>query len=245
MRTIATSSRPSSLRAAIRSKNTLPLQNTTRAAPSPADVLVPFPVHRLELAGGEFLQRRHRLLVPQQALRREDDQRLAVGPDHLPAQQEEHLHRRRRHADLHVVVGAQLQEALDAAGGMLRALPFVAVRQHQHHAADAAPLHFAGGDELVDHHLRAVGEVAELRLPDHQLVRLGGGVAVLEAEHRFLRQHRVDDHEVALVGRDVLQRNEGAGVRTSRGSGRAARRGGGRRCRGRCPGPKCAPSSRP
>ena len=30
-------------------------------------------------------------------------------------------------------------------------------------------------------------------------VGLGGRVAVLEAEHRFFGQHRVDDHEVALV----------------------------------------------
>ena len=28
------------------------------------------------------------------------------------------------------------------------------------------------GDELVDDHLRAVGEVAELRLPDHELARI-------------------------------------------------------------------------
>src|SRR5215831_9699868 len=150
------------------------------------DALVPVGVHRDELLVRELLERRHRLLVPQQALRREDDERLAVRTDHLPAQQEEHLHRGRRDADLDVVVGAQLQIALDAPGGVLGALAFVAVRQHQHHAADAAPLDLARGDELVDHHLRAIGEIAELRLPDHQLVRLRGRVAVLEAEHRLL-----------------------------------------------------------
>ena len=58
--------------------------------------------------------------------------------------------------------------------------------------------------------MRTVGEVAELRLPDHQRVGLGGGEAVLEAEHRFLRQHRVDDDEIALVLADVLQRDVAA-----------------------------------
>ena len=41
-------------------------------------------------------------------------------------------------------------------------------------------LSFGGHDELVDHDLRGVGEVAELRLPAHQ--RVGRDrVAVLEA----------------------------------------------------------------
>ena len=82
---------------------------------------------------------------------------------------------------MHVVERAQLQEALQARGAVLRALAFVAVRQEQRQAAQAAPLGFAGGQELVDHDLRAVGEVAELRFPDVQRVGIGGGVAVLEA----------------------------------------------------------------
>src|SRR5258706_14799818 len=112
------------------------------------DRLVPVSIDRLEFALRELRQRRHRLLVPQQALRREDDERLAVRADHLPAQQEEHLHRRRGDAYLDVVVGAQLQKALRAARGMLGTLPFKAVRQHHHHSADAAPFHLARGDEL-------------------------------------------------------------------------------------------------
>ncbi len=51
---------------------------------------------------------------------------------------------------------------------MLRALAFVAVRQQQRDAGQQAPLGFAGGDELVDDDLRAVGEVAELRFPQHE-----------------------------------------------------------------------------
>ena len=95
---------------------------------------------------------------------------------------------------------------------MLGALAFVAVRQQHHEAADAAPLHFARRDELVDDHLRAVGEVAELRFPDHEARRIGSRVAVFEAEHRLFGEHRVDDLERRLARLDVLQRNPGAGV---------------------------------
>ena len=69
---------------------------------------------------------------------------------------------------------------------MLRPLAFVAVRQQHGEAAVASPFGFAGGDELVNQHLRAVGKVAELRFPDGQPQRLGGGVAVFKAEYRRL-----------------------------------------------------------
>ena len=52
-------------------------------------------------------------------------------------------------------------------------------------------------DKLVDHYLRPVGEVAELRLPDHQASRRGGRVAVLEGEHRLLGEQRIVDIERA------------------------------------------------
>ena len=67
-------------------------------------------------------------------------------------------------------------------------------------------LRSAGRNELVDHDLRAVGEVAELRLPQRQRVRLGGRIAVLEAEHGLFRQQRVDDLEAALLAAEVVER---------------------------------------
>ena len=79
---------------------------------------------------------------------------------------------------------------------MLRALPLVAVRQQQHEPAQPAPLHFAGSDELVDHHLGTVGEVAELGFPDHQRIRLGGGGAIFERQDGFFGQQRIDHHEI-------------------------------------------------
>ena len=83
--------------------------------------------------------------MAQQALRREDDQRLAHAAAvraavHLAPQQVEVLRRRGAVAHLHVVLGAQREEALDARARMLRALAFVAVRQQQHQAARLSPL---------------------------------------------------------------------------------------------------------
>jgi hypothetical protein len=49
---------------------------------------------------------------------------------------------------------------------MLRTLAFIAMRQQADEARHAQPLAFARRDELVEHHLRAVGEVAELRFPE-------------------------------------------------------------------------------
>ncbi len=69
---------------------------------------------------------------------------------------------------------------------MLWPLPLVAVRQKQCQTAEPSPLGAATADKLVDDNLSAVGEVAELCLPDHQRVWLSGGVTILEAQHGFL-----------------------------------------------------------
>ena len=69
--------------------------------------------------------------------------------------------------------------------------------------------HFASPErqELVDDDLRAVGEIAELRLPDHQRLRVGEAVAVFEADHRGFRQRAVDDLERRLALADVVDRD--------------------------------------
>ena len=81
---------------------------------------------------------------------------------------------------------------------MLRPLALIAVRQQEHETRHAQPFALAGGDELVDDDLRAVGEVAELRLPQHERVGLGEAVAIFEAEHGLLGEHGVDDLELRL-----------------------------------------------
>lgn len=90
---------------------------------------------------------------------------------------------------------------------MVGTLTLVAVRQQQHHVGELAPLGLTGGDELVDDRLRAVDEVTELRLPQHQCVGVAQGVAVLEADRGVLAQRRVVHREPARVLRaDVVQR---------------------------------------
>ena len=168
--------------------------------------------NRRESALGEILQTRSRLFVAQQTFGRNHHQRPPIGAQHLAAQQMIDLRRSRRHAHLNVVFGAQLQIALDARRGVFRPLPFVAVRQKHRQAAKARPFGFAGGDELIDHDLRAVGEIAELRLPNHERARLGRGVAVFESQHRHFGQKRIDDQKRRLFRREIAQRNITAAV---------------------------------
>ena len=109
-------------------------------------------------------------------------ERLADLAPHLTAQQVEVLRRRRRVDDLDVVLGAHREEALDASRRVLGPLALVAVRQQHDEARRLAPLVFGGDEELVDDDLRAVDEVAELRLPGDERVLVDDRVAVLEAE---------------------------------------------------------------
>ena len=95
---------------------------------------------------------------------------------------------------------------------MLGALTFIAVRQHQGDAVDAAPLDLAGCDELVNHHLGTVGKITKLCFPDDQCVGVVRRVAVLESQHRFFRQDGVDDDKGCLAFRHILQGNVGTGV---------------------------------
>ena len=68
----------------------------------------------------------------------------------LAPQDVEVVGRRRAVGDLPIVLGRQLQVALEPRRGMLRALAFIAMRQQQGQARHAQPFAFAAGDELVD-----------------------------------------------------------------------------------------------
>ncbi len=72
---------------------------------------------------------RHRELVPEQRLGRHHDQRLAEIAQQLAPQDVEIIGRRGAIGDLEIVLGAQLQIALEPRRAMLRPLPFEAVRQ--------------------------------------------------------------------------------------------------------------------
>src|SRR4051812_6819879 len=156
--------------------------------------------------GAHLVEPRYCALVAQQRLRRHHDQRLADLALQLPPQHVEQIGRRGGVDHLHVVFRAHLQEALQPRRGMLGPLSLIAMRQHADEAGHAQPFAFPRGDELVEQHLRAIGEVAELRFPDGQRGRLGQRVAVLEAEHRFFRQQRVDDLVTPLIGLQMLER---------------------------------------
>src|SRR5438309_3233056 len=161
--------------------------------------------HGPEPALCHLLERRDAELVAEQALRGHQHERLPEAPVHRAAEDVEVLRRRGQVADLHVVLGAELEEALEARARVLGALALVAVREEQHEAAHALPLRLRAGEELVDDHLRAVDEVAELRLPEDQPARVGEAHAELEAEHGVLGQHAVDDAEGRLVAPDVVE----------------------------------------
>src|ERR1017187_7230593 len=161
-------------------------------------------------SGGELPRVRNRLRMPQQALGREDRQWLAhaapvVAAVHLAAQQVEVLRGRGAIGHLHVVLGAEREIPLDARAGMFRPLALVAVREQQHQAAGLAPFRFGAGNELVDHDLRAVGEIAELRFPNHQRQRVRHAVAELETQHGVLAEGTVVHVETPLVRGNVLQ----------------------------------------
>src|SRR5207249_1610909 len=64
------------------------------------------------------------------------------------------------------------------------------------------PLLLGAHDELIDDHLRRVHEIAELRLPDHERLRVFEAVAVLVAERGDLGQRAVLDLDGRLALRD-------------------------------------------
>ncbi len=65
----------------------------------------------------------------------------------------------------------------------------------------------AGDDELVDDDLRAVGEIAELRLPEAEHVRVIERVTVIETEHGRFGEQAVVNAEARLLCREMEQRH--------------------------------------
>src|SRR5439155_26187408 len=126
----------------------------------------------------------------------------------LAAQQMEVLRRRRAVRDADVLLRRELEEPLEARARVLGPVALVAVRQQQRQARRLAPLRKPGRDELVDDDLRAVDEVAELRLPQDERLRRRGRVAVLEADARVLRERRVVDLERRSCLVEMLHRRE-------------------------------------
>ena len=51
-----------------------------------------------------------------------------------------------------------------------------------------------------------------MRLPDHQLEWLCGGISVFETEYRFFREQRINDDKLGLFLPDILQRHINPGI---------------------------------
>ena len=161
-----------------------------------------------EGAVGELRERRGRLLEPEQALRRHHDERPRARVERLAAQQVEVLRGGRAVRDPDVLLRGELEEPLEAGARVLRPVALVAVREQQRQPRGLTPFRQARDEELVEHDLRAVHEVAELRLPEHERLGRRDRVAVLEPERGVLRERRVVDLEgrVGLV--EALHRRE-------------------------------------
>src|SRR5579863_2804643 len=122
-----------------------------RADDDPADLII---LHQLDLLAfmglrmipqqavearsrAEGLEVRDGALVAQHRLGRHRDQGLAKLALELAPQRMEEIGRRRAYDDLHVVLGAELQIALEPRGGMFRPLTLVPVRQQAYETGHA------------------------------------------------------------------------------------------------------------
>jgi len=175
-------------------------------------------------SSGKVADRRAARTEVEKGLWSEDDERLAEVTLDLTSQDVEEVGRRGAVGNLDVdllgmgdmilresehVLIRELEEALRTTTAVLGALAFETVREEHGKAAHTEPLLLTRGDELIDDDLGSVAKVTELGLPDDEAVGTLEGVAVFEAEDSVLREGAVDDVEVALVGRDVLERGEG------------------------------------
>src|SRR5208282_4367096 len=79
-------------------------------------------------------------------------------------------------------------------------------REQQHDAGKQIPFVLARRDELVDHDLRAVREIAELRFPKRERLGKIAAEAVLETQHRGLRKRRIVDFAPRAFWRQMCER---------------------------------------
>ena len=171
--------------------------------------------HRAEGARGEVVRRARRPPWPQHRLRREHDQRRAVRASAWRRSRWKYCAGVDGHGDLHVVLGAQLRGTArcgprSGRGPGPRSRAAAAARRRT--AGPTCPRPDEMNWSMID--LRAVDEVAELRLPQHERVGSRDRVAVLEAEGGVLREQRVVDVELA-PGR---RRGAASGVYSGRSS---------------------------
>ena len=157
----------------------------------------------------EFFNRRTRIRMPQHALRRKYDQRLAPWPPRLPPQHVEILRRRRRLAHLNIFFRGKLQIALEPRTRMLWPLSFISVRQQHHDAGRQIPLVLTRANKLIDDHLRAVRKIPELRFPQNQRFRKIAAEPVFEAQAPRLGKRGIVNLAERRARRRLRNRGEG------------------------------------
>ena len=108
--------------------------------------------------------------------------------------------------DSDVVLRSLLEEPLEPGARVLGPVSLVTVRQQQREPRRLAPLRATRDEELVDHDLGAVDEVAELRFPENKRVGCGYRVAVLEADRGVFRKRRIVDLEGGAGPGEMLDR---------------------------------------
>jgi len=145
--------------------------------------------------------------MAQHAFWREDDERFAPRAASLAPQHVEILRGIRGLANLNVVFAGELQKAFDAGAGMFRPLAFKSVRKKKDDARRKIPFVFTCADELIDNHLRAVYEVAELRFPQNEGFGIVAAETVLKAKAAGFRKRRIINFAEGLSRREVRQRD--------------------------------------
>src|ERR1700739_112441 len=90
---------------------------------------------------------------------------------------------------------------------MFRPLAFITVRKQHDQAGEQAPLVFAGHNKLVDDDLRAVSEIAKLRFPQSQAIRIVAAESVLKAQYGGFREDRVVSLKPRLAWPDIAERH--------------------------------------
>ena len=116
------------------------------------------------------------------------------------------LRRRGAIGHTYVALRAECQEALKTGARVLRPLSLMSVGQQQHQASGLTPLGESCNDELIDYDLSAVGEVTELRFPQHQCVWRADAVTVFESQGGILRERAVVQFEGCCGAREMLGR---------------------------------------
>src|SRR5215208_1229010 len=145
--------------------------------------------------------------MPQQALGCKDEQRerISLEQRRLTPQDVEVLGGGRAVDQTQVDIRGGFEKPLGTGVGMLRSLPLVAMRQEEYQRGCQAPFGSTGSNELIEHDLRAVDEVAVLRFPDHQTLRFLHVVTKLEPDCRVLGKGAVVNLKSSASLREFLQ----------------------------------------